>query len=239
MKINGKSVYLRNIRTVFNYLIDEDKINNYPFRKFKIKSEETVHRALYIEQLKSLMSCPRKEYQYKYRDIFLLMIYLIGINPKDLLNLTQDNIINERVVYRRAKTGKILSIKLEPEALHIINIYKGENHLLRFIEGNKDYLAFVRHMNKGLKNLNIIPGLTSYWARHTWASIAFEIGIPKDIISLALGHSIGTKVTDIYIRYNLEKVDEANRKVIDYINKNSSIFTDRGETKPKNESHEK
>lgn len=239
MRINGKSVYLRNIRTVFNYLIDEGKINNYPFRKFKIKSEETSHRALSIDQLKSLICCPCKEYQYKYRDIFLLMIYLIGINPKDLLYLTKDNIINERIVYHRAKTGKLYSIKLEPEALHIINIYKGEKYLLRFIEKNKDYLAFVRHMNKRLKNLNIIPGLTSYWARHTWASIAFEIGIPKDIISLALGHSIGVKVTDIYIRYNLEKVDEANRKVIDYINKNSSIFTDRGETKPKNESHEK
>lgn len=239
MRINGKSVYLRNIRTVFNYLIDEGKINNYPFRKFKIKSEETAHRALSIDQLKSLIGYPCKEYQYKYRDIFLLMIYLIGINPKDLLSLTQDNIINERLVYHRAKTGKLFSIKLEPEALHIINIYRGENHLLKFIEGNKDYLAFVRHMNKGLKNLDIIPGLTSYWARHTWASIAFEIGIPKDIISLALGHSIGAKVTDIYIRYNLEKVDEANRKVIDYINKTPLSSQTEEKRNQKNESHEK
>jgi integrase len=60
--------------------------------------------------------------------------------------------------------------------------------------------------------------LTSYWARHTWATIAYNIGVSKDIISQALGHSNGVQVTDIYIAYDLGKVDEANRKVIDYIN---------------------
>jgi integrase len=88
-------------------------------------------------------------------------------------------------------------------------------------------------MNDGLKKLGmeytegkgyvegtkaICPELTSYWARHTWATIAYNIGVSKDIISQALGHSNGVQVTDIYIQYDLEKVDEANRKVIDYIN---------------------
>lgn len=120
-------------------------------------------------------------------------------------------------------------------------IYKGKTHLLRFIEDNHDYLGFVRNMNKILKRIGtyktlqgkeitdnswngkkviyspLFPNLTSYWARHTWASLAFEIGIPKDTISLALGHSNGVKVTDIYIKYDQEIIDNANRKVIDFI----------------------
>ena len=54
-------------------------------------------------------------------------------------------------------------------------------------------------------------------ARHTWATIAHEIGVAKETISRALGHSTST-VTDIYINYNNRNVDESNRKVIGFIN---------------------
>ena len=68
------------------------------------------------------------------------------------------------------------------------------------------------------KNLAMVrQGLTTYYARHTWASIAFNLGIPKDVISLALGHSFGVRVTDTYINADLSRVDEANRRVIDYV----------------------
>ena len=59
--------------------------------------------------------------------------------------------------------------------------------------------------------------LTTYYARHTWASIAFNIGIQKDVVSLALGHSFGVRVTDTYINADLSRVDKANRRVIDYV----------------------
>ena len=51
----------------------------------------------------------------------------------------------------------------------------------------------------------------------TQQSIAHEIGVAKETISRALGHST-SNVTDIYINYNNRIVDEANRKVIDFIN---------------------
>lgn len=59
--------------------------------------------------------------------------------------------------------------------------------------------------------------LTWYWARYSWATYAAELDIPKDTISEALGHSHGAKVTGIYIKYNRDKVDAANRRVIDYV----------------------
>ena len=64
--------------------------------------------------------------------------------------------------------------------------------------------------------LMLMIGYSSY-ARHTWASIAFNIGIQKDVVSLALGHSFGVRVTDTYINADLSRVDEANRRVIDYV----------------------
>jgi integrase len=61
-----------------------------------------------------------------------------------------------------------------------------------------------------------IPNLTSYVMRHTWATLAAELDIPKETISAALGHGKKT-VTDIYIQFDRKKIDEANRKVIDYV----------------------
>ena len=63
----------------------------------------------------------------------------------------------------------------------------------------------------------MIPGVTQYWCRHSWATIAAELDIPMDTISAALGHSHGSPVTNIYIDFNQKKIDDANRRVIDYI----------------------
>ena len=64
-----------------------------------------------------------------------------------------------------------------------------------------------------------IDNLTLYWARHTWATFAYDLDISDDTISRALGHSqtTGANVTKVYIRTNTKKVDAANRAVIDYV----------------------
>ena len=65
----------------------------------------------------------------------------------------------------------------------------------------------------------LFPDLTSYWSRHTWATIAASIDVPKDIIGRALGHSWACNtVTDIYIDFDDAKIDKANRQVIDFLN---------------------
>ena len=213
MSVNGMSIHLRNIRAVMNYLIDKGELDVYPFRRYRIKSERTVHRALDREELKALVhkDCAGR----RYVDFFLLSFYLLGINPKDLLFLRKEDMSDGRIRYRRHKTGRWFDIKVEPEALHLINIYRGKEYLLCFMEGRKDYLSFVKQSDKALKKIK--EGLTLYWARHTWATIAYKAGVRKDIISRSLGHSSGAKVTDIYIDYDTEDVDNANRKVLDYI----------------------
>ena len=64
----------------------------------------------------------------------------------------------------------------------------------------------------------IIPGCSSYYARHSCASIAAEIDIPMDTIARMLGHTDpARRITLVYIDFNQNKIDEANRNVIDYV----------------------
>lgn len=231
MKVNAYALHFRNIRSVFNYAIDNDLTTLYPFRKFRIKKEETLKRSLTAEQVALLRDYDCEDYQKRYRDIFMLMIYLIGINAVDLFNLKK--IINGRIEYHRAKTGKLYSIKLEPEAIEIIDRYKGKGWLLNVLDEYGNYKDFLHRMGVGLKQIGpvvrtglggrknrepLFPEISSYWARHTWATIAAELDIPKETISAALGHEIGSEVTSICIKFDRKKVDEANRKVIDYLN---------------------
>lgn len=231
MCVNGYSIHLRNIRAVFNWAIDNEKTTLYPFRKFKIKHEATVKRSLTAEQIRILRDYPCEDFQIQYRDMFMLMFYLIGINAADLFTLKRENFISGgRIQYNRAKTNRLYDIKVEKEALDIIEKYKGEKFLLSPLDKYKDYKDYLHHMNDALKTIGrkyklgvgwtgdpLFPEISSYWARHTWATIAYELDIPHETIGQALGHA-ESDTTDIYIRYDRTKVDRANRKVIDYLN---------------------
>lgn len=232
--INGRSIHLRNIRAVFNYALDEEITTAYPFRKFKIRKEDTRKRSLTIEQLRQYLNLDDlSDTDREYRDMFLLTFYLIGINIVDLARLTPESIVGGRIEYRRAKTGKLYSIKIQPEAQEIIDRYAGAKRLLSPFERYKSYRDYNHDLNDGLKRLGPANGkkarngvrkrtpiekdCSTYWARHTWATIAYSLDIPDETIAAALGHSHGNRVTAIYIDKSIAKVDEANRKVIDYL----------------------
>lgn len=237
---NARNIHLRNIRAVFNNAIDNDITTAYPFRRFKIRPEETRKRSLTIEELRQIFDYPAEPYAVFYKDMFKLIFMLIGINTVDLHRL-QNITSNGRIEYKRAKTGRLYSIKVEPEALEIIEKYRGVNGLLCAADRWEDYRSFRAQINGALQSLGaqknkggrnpggspkrntaqntgggLWPELTTYWARHTWATIAAELDVPDAVIGQALGHSAGT-VTDIYIRRNIKKVDDANRRVLDYV----------------------
>lgn len=236
---NARNIHYRNIRAIFNAAIDDGLITCYPFRKFKIKGKETPKRSIPVEQLRLLRDYPCEDHQTKYRDIFMLGFYLIGINTIDLCHLKHESVVNGRIEYYRAKTGKFYTIKIEPEIAEILDKNKGRDWLLNILDKYKNYKDYAQKLNDNVRQIGettwiekkikgkrrkvkerkpILPDITTYWARHTWATIAHKIGIPKDIISMALGHEFGQKVTNVYIDFDRGKVDEANRKVIDYIN---------------------
>ena len=226
---NARNIHFRNIRAVFNYAIDNEVTAYYPFRRFKIRPEETRKRSLTVDELRKLFIYPVEPYAEIYRDLFKLTFMFIGINSIDLWRLksiTKDG----RIEYKRAKTGRLYSIKVEPEAMEIIEKYKGEKGLLCIAARWNNSRNFRHQMNTALQNIGAVrkgkggkktdgsfPDISTYWARHTWATVAFEIGISKDVIAQALGHSDGHDTTNIYIREDIRNVDDANRKVLDWV----------------------
>lgn len=208
---NARNIHFRNIRAVFNDAIDEEIISCYPFRRFKIRAEKTRKRSIEINRLREIMNSePAEEWKKRYSDCFKLIFLLCGINIVDLFNL--DMIEDGRINYTRAKTHRLYSIKVEPEALEIINKWKGKKKLLCYADTSSKYRTFYGRLSGYLQTMN----LSTYYARHSWATVAASLDIPKETIAAALGHG-GNSVTDIYIDFDQRKVDEANRKVIDWV----------------------
>ena len=220
-KVNSRAIHLRNLRTICNFALDEEYTAHYPFRKFKIRTEETRKKALTVEQVRAFLDVPGPN---EYRDVFLLMLYFRGINISDLADLTREDVVNGRIEYRRNKTGLLYSIRIEPEAQEIIDRWKGREHLLAPFDRYIRPHDYNRRMREALKKMHgpdgksIEPSVSSNWARHTWATLCAELDVPDPTISLGMGHRIaGHRTTAIYIRRDQRKVDEANRAVIDYI----------------------
>ena len=252
-KINSVAVYMRYIRSMFNDAIDEYNVNlknpvilNYPFRKFKIETEATQNRNLQIETIRCIRDfkaiSKREEIA---SDVFMLQMYLAGVNIKDLFYLQPASIVAGRLQFSRFKTGRFYNIKIEPEAQNILDKYKGEKYLLWFADhcngerksnniphSRKTTMqyanegAFNKMLNAQLKTiesrleLKLPTPLTTYFARHSFATIMREIGISKDDISLCLGHinpEQNLKTSGIYIKEDFKRMDIANRQLIDFI----------------------
>lgn len=226
---NARNIHLRNIRAVFNEAIDDGVTSAYPFRRFKIRPVATPKRALRVDQIRLLFGFPVEKHAVKYLDMFKLIFFLVGINLIDLCHLKE--IRDGRIEYYRSKTGRLYSIKVEPEAMEIIERYRGDGFLLDIMDRYGCHKNYMRRLNENLKRIGEVkrtgrggkkvfspafPGITSYWARHSWATIAASLDIPKETIAAALGHG-GNTVTDIYIDFDQGKVDEANRRVMDWV----------------------
>ena len=229
-KQNTASRHLRDIRKVFNDAIDDGITTNYPFRKFKIKKEESKDKSYTAEELRRLFAfkstVPGEQESI---DIFKLMFCLIGINSVDLAYCGKPT--KGRIDYIRRKTGKAYSIKLEPEAYSIIKRYIGKEHLLNILERVPNYKTYFRRMDKNLKKIGkvqipgkastgkaLFPEISSGSARTSWATIAQEeLDFPRDVIAAALGHHT-VDVTSTYLRTEWRiKVAAANRKVLDWV----------------------
>ena len=223
-KVNSRAIHLRNLRHICNFALDEELTDRYPFRKFKIRTEETRKKALTVEQLRAFLHADLGPREREHRDVFLLMFYFRGINVGDLAALTEEDVVDGRVEYRRSKTGKLYSIKLEPEMLEILERWKGERHLLRCFDRYAHHHDYNRRLREALRRIKGPDGepvkldVSSNWARHTWATLCADLDVPDPTITLGMGHTTaGHRTTAIYIKRDRSKVDEANRKVIDHL----------------------
>lgn len=236
---NGIINDIDKLKSVFNWARRKKLTTNYPFERAAFKKDRTRKRNLSVEQLRAIRDIKLDAHDSIYRDFFMLGFYLIGMNLSDILDLTKEDYKDGRISFFRNKTNRLYNIRVEPEAKEIIDRYKNNrssNELFSFmrITHSAGYAQFTTKCNYCLRSLGkkiydgrrydrtcdaIEPDLTSYWNRHTWATFAAKIGIPMEIIGRALGHSIwDNSITGVYVEYDTSKIDEANRKVIDYLN---------------------
>ena len=243
MEVNGANVYLRNLRTIFNYALQNQFTSaRYPFKDIDMSTTEPDKRTVEYKKFLEWASHPAPDSRDFYRDLFMLSFYLCGIRPVDLLHVKREQVQEGRLVYCPEKlNGRTkLSIKIEPEAWELIRKYEGKEYLINIMESRTDYRAFMQHWNKAIKSIGtdevkekvgrngkhyqvikhhgIVPYITIYYSRTLWATYAYnELDIPMDTISQALGHKSGLKVTNFYVKRDTKRVDEANRKLIDHV----------------------
>ncbi len=228
-KVNTISVYLRTLRAIYNRAVKDNAVNEMlnPFRNFKIPSERTKKRAISKEDISKIISLnltSRIDLEYA-RDLFLFSFYLRGISFIDMAYLKVKDIVGDRIYYTRRKTGQKFSIKITDNAFGIIRKYNNltdtESYIFPVLKREEneflDYRNAIRLLNKKLKKISVKAGLlepiSSYVARHSWATIAKRSGIPVAVISEGLGHD-SEETTQIYLdSFENEVLDKANELI--------------------------
>lgn len=226
LTLNTISFYMRKIRSYYYkgirdglYLPILD-----PFKSVYTGIPKTHKRTIDINSIKLIKNVELSSSLVLSRDLFLFSFYTRGMSFIDIAKLKYSNINSNILTYYRSKTGQLIRVKLEECAVDIIAKYSGRSGgdylfpiLLKGGVPHK-YATELKnhnnHLNKISRVLNLNVRLTSYVARHSWASIAKRGGIPVSTISECMGHS-SEKTTSIYLA-SLEQnvIDEANRLTI-------------------------
>lgn len=230
---NTSSCYMRALRAIYNKVIKQNNlVDKRPFENVFTGNAKTVKRALSesnINGLANLELAPGTRLCLA-RDIFLFCYYTMGMPFIDVANLQKKGIKGGIISYYRHKTGQLIKVKLEPCILEIIKRYNNPNseYVFPIIKGHtleekdRSERSAISYYNRLLKRIGKMVGisqpLTSYVARHSWASLASRKGVSINVISQALGHtSIAT--TQIYMKeIDSSVVFKANKKVLKGIN---------------------
>lgn len=226
---NTISFYMKRLRAVYNKAVDDGFAENKnPFKRVITSSEKTVKRAIpvkYIRKLKDLDLSHSVSKSFA-RDMFLFSFYTRGMSFVDMAYLQKKDLKGKVLTYRRKKTGQLLSVRWESCMQEIVDRYSSPGmspYLLAIINNldgdiRKQYRNVQSLINRNLKaigdSINITIPLTMYVARHSWASIARNEGIPVSVISEGMGHD-SEKITQIYLAsLETQVIDKANRKIL-------------------------
>ena len=217
--------YLRPLRRLFNKAIEEREIevDIYPFgkRKYQIPSSNRVKKALSGEQLKLLYnSKPKTPEQIKAKDFWFFSFNSNGMNIKDIALLKFKDIDDETIKFYRAKTRftsksdlKVITVFINKYMRDFIEKYSNDDKssdnfvfdILRKsdnVKKQRDKIKnFTKFINQHLKLLSISIGLpsdiSSYWARHSFATTSIRKGASLELIQESLGHK-DVKTTQTY-----------------------------------------
>ena len=225
---NTTSFYMRILRATYNRAVDKGVIRQrFPFKHVYTGVEKTVKRAIsfkVIRQLKEMDLSHSQSMEFA-RDMFMFSFYTRGMSFVDMAFLKKTDLNNGMLIYRRKKTGQLLSIRWEKCMQDIVDKYPGNysTYLLPIIihirkDERLQYKNSICLVNRRLKEigkkLGLVHPLTMYVARHSWASVARGKHIPLSVISEGMGHD-SEKTTLIYLAaLDTTVIDKANMVVL-------------------------
>lgn len=213
--ITTVGIYLRNLRAIFNIAIEEKELEKdfYPFgkRKYQIPAKKNKKKALNNEQLKTLYFAePLTVEQAKAKDFWFFSYACNGMNMKDILLLRYKDIENDKIEFVRAKTKlttkanlKTITVYLNDFSKSVIEKYGKDkktptslifdtlNDSMTPIMQDKKIKNFTRFVNQNINRLceaNNLPHISTYWARHTFATQSIRKGASMEFIQESLGH---------------------------------------------------
>lgn len=225
---NSSSFYIRILRAVFHKgLVYYDLNLPNPFRSVYAGVDTTVKRVVDVNAITKLIKYQSENEQLNFtKDAFLFCFLARGMAFIDFVKLQKSDCQNGRIIYRRSKTRRLLSIKMNTMMVEIINRYADpkSEYLFPVLKtptfSQLAYEKALQHYNYHLRKLAEeigVDSLTSYVARHSWATQASRLHIPTRVISESMGHS-NERVTAIYLAsLDNHEIDMANKKVLDKI----------------------
>ena len=226
---NSISFYMRNLRAIYNKAVKQKIVRKKDlFLEVYTGIDKTRKRAVdedLISKLYNLKLDNNDSLSFT-RDIFIFSYCMRGMSFVDIAYLKKSDISNGVIRYCRRKTGQLMNIKIEPCIQNIINKYK--NNTSEYIfpiiksddkgEAYKQYRSAINIYNRNLGVLSDMIGsgckLSSYTARHSWATAARKHDVPISVISAGMGHSSET-TTQIYLKsIEDDVVDRANAEIV-------------------------
>lgn len=242
--ITTVSIYTRTLRAVFNNAIRESDISKdiYPFGtkkegKYQISKTKKVKKALNSQQLKTLFNAEvESENEQLAKDFWFFSYACNGINFKDIALLKYSNIENDMFTYFRAKTfGK--SVEKTPITVYLNDFSKGvikkygnknkNGYVFTIIQLKEDSTVqfkkiknFTRLVNDYIKRIAIkydLPkDISTYWARHSFASNSVRKGVSMEFISEALNHSNLSVTKNYFAGFEDEAKKEFAKNILDF-----------------------
>lgn len=229
---NGVGVYMRQLRSIYNKDPQRKYSQENPFKEYSIKIESTAKRALRKADIQLIINYPAETETslFHHRNYFAFSYLCRGMNFTDIATLKHTDIVSERIVYQRAKTKTQFNIPVRGLVREIINYYRknhftGSGYVFPII--TKEYATAValkwaikkklNNLNKDLKLIAAAVGITnpekmtSYMARHSWATITKKQGVSTELIKEALGHG-NIKTTETYLaQFDTDELDKADQ----------------------------
>ncbi|MBR5848069.1 MAG: site-specific integrase [Bacteroidaceae bacterium] len=227
---NSISFYMRILKAVYNKAVRQRLVRQtFPFSDVYTGVDATRKRAIdesFLSRLNS-MQLPSGTALALARDIFVFSYCARGMAFVDIVYLLKADCVNGAISYTRRKTGQLLTIRVEPAMQRIIerNASHSSPYLFPILtsddsaEAYRQYLAALNNYNYQLSRLSALLNssckLTSYTARHSWATAARNHNVPLSVISAGMGHT-SEQTTRIYLAaLDNSVIDEANRGIIE------------------------